>query len=69
MPSRAGKEKESDSDDGEGIATDKEEGKKKGTFETERLTLHYAWEVGNMVGGVLSRKAHHASICKQSVLC
>lgn len=66
MLSQASEEKESDSDDGDGIATKHSKGKEKAVLEVERVPIHYTQESGKMMAIILSRKAYHVNVCEES---
>lgn len=67
MLSTAREKVKSDSDGGEGIATNVDKDRKKAIFEVEGVPMHYTREVENMMTGILSRKGHHICHFKQTV--
>lgn len=64
MPSRPRKKEDSNSDVGDGIATNEIGGKKRNGLEVEDLPLPSTRKVGSMMTIIYSRKAHHANVCK-----
>lgn len=67
MISRAKEKEDSDSADGEGIATTKVEAKKKAVFVVEGAPLHYNREVRKMISSNFGRTAHHVNVFEEAV--
>lgn len=62
---RAREKNNTDSNGGEVVATEKDEGKKKGIFNVESIPLYHCREERNRTTTILIRKAVHVNVYEQ----